>query len=68
MRKGESLRPPLGSPERGAVAAPCAVTEGLVQGGWGVPTLSDNPGRAGVEACAYDVWEGGCVEPVSSVK
>ena len=25
-----SLRPPLGSPERGAVAALCAVTEGLV--------------------------------------
>ena len=29
MRKGEHLRPPLGSPERGAVAALCAVTEGL---------------------------------------
>ena len=26
-----SLIPPLGSPERGAVAAPCAVTEGLVR-------------------------------------
>ena len=28
-----SLLPPLGSPERGAVAARCAVTEGLVQRG-----------------------------------
>ena len=35
--------PPLGSPERGAVAALCAVTEGLVQGGCGAPTLSVNP-------------------------
>ena len=49
MRKGEHLRPPLGSPERGAVAALCAVTEGLVQGGCGAPTLSVNPRRAGVE-------------------
>ena len=30
MRKGENLRSPLGSPERGAVAARSAVTEGLV--------------------------------------
>ncbi len=30
MRKGENLLPRLGSPERGAVAALCAVTEGLV--------------------------------------
>ena len=30
MRKGNHLRPSLGSPERGAVAALCAVTEGLV--------------------------------------
>ena len=28
------LRPPLGSPERGAVTALCAVTEGLVQRGY----------------------------------
>ena len=44
-----NLRPPLGSPERGAVTALCAVTEGLVQRGCGVPTLSVNPRRAGVE-------------------
>ena len=44
-----NLIPPLGSPERGAVAAHCAVTEGLVQRGWGVPTLSVNQRRAGVE-------------------
>ena len=41
--------PPLGSPERGAVAALCAVTEGLVQRGCGVITLSVNPRRAGAE-------------------
>ena len=29
-----NLRPPLGSPERGAVTALCAVTEGLVQRGY----------------------------------
>ena len=29
-----NLHPPLGSPERGAVAALCAVTEGLVQRGY----------------------------------
>ena len=29
LRKGNKLRPPLGSPERGAVAAHSAVTEGL---------------------------------------
>ena len=33
-----NLRPALGSPERGAVAAQCAVTEGLVQRGCGVIT------------------------------
>ena len=44
-----NLRPPLGSPERGAVAALCAVTEGLVQREWGVPTLSINPRRASAE-------------------
>ena len=44
-----SLRLPLGSPERGAVAALCAVTEGLVQREWGVPTLSINPRRSSAE-------------------
>ena len=37
-----NFRPPLGSPERGAVAAQCAVTEGLVQGGCGAITLPVN--------------------------
>ncbi len=50
MRKGNRLRPPLGSPERGAVAALCAVTEGLVQRWCGEITLSVNPRRAGVSA------------------
>ena len=44
-----NLHPPLGSPERGAVAAQRAVTEGLVQRGCGVPTSSANQRRAGVE-------------------
>ena len=44
-----SLHPPLGSPERGAVTALCAVTEGLVQGRCDVIKLSVNQGRAGVE-------------------
>ena len=48
MRKGNRLRPPLGSPERGAVAALCAVTEGLVQGGCGEITSPVNRRRAGV--------------------
>ena len=52
----------LGSPERGAVTALCAVTEGLVQGGWGVPTLPVNPRRAGVEARPYEVWGGGMAQ------
>ena len=43
-----SLRPPLGFPERGAVAALCAVTEGLVQGGCGVPALSVNRRKDGL--------------------
>ena len=43
-----SLLPPLGSPERGAVAARSAVTEGLVQRGCEI-TLPVNPRRAGVE-------------------
>ena len=43
-----SLIPALGSPERGAVAALCAVTEGLVQRVWGAITLPVNPRRAGV--------------------
>ena len=48
MRKGNHLCPPLGSPERGAVAALCAVTEGLVQGGCGEITSPVNRRRAGV--------------------
>ena len=44
-----NLCPPLGSPERGAVAALCAVTEGLVQRWCDVITLPVNPRRAGVE-------------------
>ncbi len=44
-----NLCPPLGSPERGAVAALCAVTEGLVQRGCGEITLPVNPRRAGAE-------------------
>ena len=44
-----NLCPPLGSPKRGAVAALCAVTVGLGQGGCGVITLSVNPRRAGAE-------------------
>ena len=60
MRKGENLLPRLGSPERGAVAAFCAVTEGLVQRGCGAPTLPVIPRRAGVEA-------GWRVEPTPSV-
>ena len=51
-----NLRPPLGSPERGAVAALCAVTEGLVQRWCGVITSPVNRGRAGVEARPYGVW------------
>ena len=43
-----NLHPPLGSPERGAVAALCAVTEGLVQGGCGEITSPVNRRRAGV--------------------
>ena len=50
-----NLRPPLGSPERGAVAALCAVTEGLVQRWCGVITSPVNRGRAGVEARPYGV-------------
>ena len=44
-----NLLPPLGSPERGAVAALCAVTEGLVQGGCGETTLPVSRGREGVK-------------------
>ena len=40
LRKCRSLRPPLGSPERGAVAARRAVTEGLGQRWFGAATLS----------------------------
>ena len=55
LRKGNHLHPPLGSPERGAVAALCAVTEGLVQRGCGAITLQVNPrispqGRASTPA------------------
>ena len=50
----------LGSPERGAVAARRAVTEGLAQRGWGVPTLSVDQCRAGAEV-------GWRVEPAVSV-
>ncbi len=42
-----NLCPPLGSPERGAVAARSAVTEGLVQGRCGVPTLPVIPRPGG---------------------
>ena len=38
-----NLRPPLGSPERGAVAARSGVTEGLVQRGCNAITLPVNP-------------------------
>ena len=62
-----NLRPPLGSPERGAVAALCAVTEGLVQRGCGAITLPVNWRREGVEARPYGVWGGGCAEPASTV-
>ena len=56
MRKGGNLRPPLGSPERGAVAARSAVTEGLGRRGCDAITSSVNPRRAGVEARPYGVW------------
>ena len=59
MRKGNHLRPSLGSPERGAVAALCAVTEGLVQRGCGMTTLQVIPRRGG--------RGGGRVEPTSPV-
>ena len=62
-----SLRPPFGSPERGAVAALCGVTEGLVQRWCGKTTLPVNRLRAGVEARPYDVWGGGRAEPAPSV-
>ena len=42
-----NLHPALGSPERGAVAALCAVTEGLVQRGCGMTTLPVIPRRGG---------------------
>ena len=48
MRKGNRLRPPLGSPERGAVTAQSAVTEGLVQRRYDAITLSVNPRRSGM--------------------
>ena len=57
-----NLLPPLGSPERGAVAARRAVTEGLVQRRCGAPALPVNPRRAGVEARPYGGWEGGCAK------
>ena len=53
-------RLPLGSPERGAVAALCAVTEGLVQRRYDAITLSVNPRRSGVSV-------GRRAEPVPSV-
>ena len=56
LRKGNHLHPPLGSPERGAVAALCAVTEGLVQRGWGAITLSVNRRRRTGDGAPYDVW------------
>ena len=46
----------LGSPERGAVAALCAVTEGLAQRGWGAITLSVNRQRRTGDGAPYDVW------------
>ena len=67
LRKGNSLRHALGSPERGAVTALCAVTEGLVQGWCGVPALPVNPRRAGVEARPYGVWGGWHAEYSASV-
>ena len=48
-----NFRPPLGSPERGAVAAQSAVTEGLRITWVGCATLSVNPRREGVEALPY---------------
>ena len=51
-----NFHPPLGSPERGAVAPLCGVTEGLVQRWCGVITSPVNRGRAGVEARPYGVW------------
>ena len=56
MRKCNHLRPSLGSPERGAVAARSAVTEGLVQRRCGAITSPVNQSRAGVEARPYGVW------------
>ena len=68
-RKRPKCPPTLGSPERGAVAAHCAVTEGLGRRGWGVPTLSVNQRRAGVEDKPLrGVGRWGCrMEPASSV-
>ena len=63
-----NLRPPLGSPERGAVTALCAVTEGLVQRGCGVPTSSVNPRRAGVEARPYGEWGGGVAHRTDAIR
>ncbi len=48
-----NLRPPLGSPERGAVTALCAVTEGLGQR-W---CARKNGARAA--PAGYDTWGGG---------
>ena len=60
MRHRRKLPPtPLGSPERGAVAARSAVTEGLAQRWCGETTLPINRRRAGVEARPYEAWGGG---------
>ena len=62
-----NLHPALGSPERGAVAALCAVTEGLVQRGCGIPALPVDQRRAGVEDKPLRCeWGGMRVEPASS--
>ena len=62
-----NLHPALGSPERGAVAARRAVTEGLVQRWSGVPALPVNRRRAGVEDKPLRCeWGGMRVEPASS--
>ena len=54
-----NLLPPLGSPERGAVAARSAVTEGLVQRPCGEITLPVNPRTVGAGFHARPAWDEG---------
>ena len=68
MRKGENLLPPLGSPERGAVAALCVVTEGL-RATWvrrNNVARQPAPGGRGSPPLRYE-WEGGRAEPALSI-